>query len=457
MNTILIIEDKESMARMLKQTLEGEGYRVITAGDGEEGVSRFQEGSVDLVISDLKLPKKDGLEVLHTIKEIVPSVPFIMMTAFGTIETAVTAVKEGAFDFITKPFNTDHLLILIQRALEGLRLKAENRALKEELADRVGMPQIVGKSPAITQLLELTRKVAATEATVLLLGESGTGKELFARAVHYMSPRNAGPFVAINCAAIPRDLLENELFGHERGAFTGAKDRKLGKFELADGGTIFLDEIGEMDISIQAKLLRVLETDEFDRVGGAKPVACDVRVVAASNRNLVDAIKEKRFREDLYYRLNVFPMVIPPLRERPEDIPMLVNHYVESCAREMKRPVPAVTKNAMEMLALHTWKGNIRELKNCLERALILCDDTILPEHLGIAPCEATTAAVAPITLDGSLHEASMAAMRVTESRMIAGVLVRTGGNKVKASKILQVSYKTLLTKIKEYDLEKTE
>jgi len=453
--TILIVEDKESMAKMLKQTLEDEKYFVITANDGEEGIQRFMENRVDLVISDLRLPKKDGLQVLHAIKEASPMVPFIMMTAFGTIETAVSAVKEGAFEFITKPFNTDHLLILIQRALEGSRLKAENVVLKEELADRIGLPQIISKGPIISHLLELTRKVAVTNTTVLLLGESGTGKELFARAIHHLSPRSSGPFVPINCAAIPKDLLENELFGHERGAFTGAKERKLGKFELADGGTLFLDEISEMDVNLQAKLLRVLESSEFDRVGGTRAIKIDVRVVAASNRNLTEAIAEQRFREDLYYRLNVFPIVIPPLRERREDIPPLVNHFVEACAREMKRSAPTVSDAALNMLMGYPWKGNVRELKNCIERALILCEGTILPEHLGMVTCETAGPITLSTSLTGSLQETAAAATKAAESRMIADVLAQTGGNKLKASKILQVSYKTLLTKIKEYDLEK--
>ncbi|MBI5380002.1 MAG: sigma-54-dependent Fis family transcriptional regulator, partial [Nitrospirae bacterium] len=303
MDTILVIEDKESMAQMLRQTLEGEGYRVLTVKDGEAGLKQFGGERVDLVLTDLKLPKKDGLEVLRGVREADPLVPVIVMTAYGTIETAVAAVKDGAFDFLTKPFDTGHLLVLIQRALEGVRARRENLILKEEFREQLGLPTIVGKSEALQEVIRQIRKAAPTTATVLLLGESGTGKELFARALHHMSLRKDAPFVALNCAAIPRDLLESELFGHERGAFTDAKERKLGRFELAHGGTLFLDEIGEMDLALQSKLLRALEGHAIERVGGTKPIAIDVRIVAASNRDLQQAVLAKQIREDLYYRL----------------------------------------------------------------------------------------------------------------------------------------------------------
>lgn len=450
-----MIEDKESMGQMLVQSMESEGYRAVWAKDGREGLQKLKETKVDLVVTDLKLPYKSGLEILQAVKAHNPLIPVIVMTAYGTIETAVKAVKEGAYDFLTKPFDPDHLLLLISKALEKQRLVTENLILKEEATNRLRMPKIVGKSAKICEVEAKVQKVAESKTTVLLLGESGTGKELFARALHSLSPRREGPFVAINCAAIPKDLLESELFGHEKGAFTGAVERHLGKFELADRGTIFLDEIGDMDLSLQAKLLRVLEGDEFMHVGGTSKVKVDVRVVAASNRDLQAAISEKAFREDLYYRLSVFPITIPPLRERREDIPALVEHFIAYYCKEMKKDIKTVSRDAMEILMNHPWTGNVRELQNCIERAIILSETTeILPEHLGIRSRSLSEAVVKEIPMTGSLQEVSSAASRLAESRLIKKVLQETGGNKSRAAEILQVSYKTLLTKIKDYGLE---
>jgi DNA-binding NtrC family response regulator len=455
METILVIEDKESMAQMLRQTLEGEGYRVLTAKDGEEGLKQFGGERVDLVLTDLKLPRKDGLEVLRGVREADPFVPVIVMTAFGTIETAVAAVKDGAFDFLTKPFDTGHLLVLIQRALEGVRARRENLILKEEFREQLGLPTIVGKSEALQEVIRQIRKAAPTTATVLLLGESGTGKELFARALHHMSLRKTGPFVALNCAAIPRDLLESELFGHERGAFTDAKERKLGRFELAHGGTLFLDEIGEMDLALQSKLLRALEGHAIERVGGTKPITIDVRIVAASNRDLGQAVQAKQLREDLYYRLSVLPVRIPPLRERREDIPLLVDHFLDKFGRETKRGAMTLAPETLQALMQHPWKGNVRELENCIERAVILSEGVVIrPETLGLGPSESAEAHPQEPHLQGGLHETASAAVRAAETRMIKKVLAETKGNKSRAAEILQVSYKTLLTKIKEYGLE---
>lgn len=337
MDTILVIEDKDSMRAMLKQTLEGEGYEVIPAKDGAEGIKRFADERVSLVLTDLKLPKKDGFEVLKAVKADNPLLPVIVMTAFGTIEIAVKAVKEGAYDFLTKPFDTDHLIVLIKRALDATRVAAENILLKSELADRFGFPTIIGKSKLLQDITTSIQKVAPTNASVLLNGESGTGKELFARAIHYLSPRKDGPFVAINSAAIPRELLESELFGYERGAFTGADARKLGRLELADKGTVFLDEIGDMDLSLQAKLLRVLQEQTIQRVGSNKTIKIDVRIVTATNKDLSKAVADKSFREDLFYRLNVFPITIPPLRERRDDIPPLAGHFLAKFCAEVKK------------------------------------------------------------------------------------------------------------------------
>jgi DNA-binding NtrC family response regulator len=377
------------------------------------------------------------------------------MTAFGSVEAAVAAMKEGAFDFITKPFDTDHLIILIKRALETQRLVTENILLKEEVFSRFGLPRIIGKSRNIIDVAQLVQKVAPTKTTVLILGESGTGKELFARAIHNLSSRKHYPFVPINCAAIPKDLLESELFGHEKGSFTGADARKLGKFELADKGTIFLDEIGDMDLSIQAKLLRAIEEGEIERVGAITPLTLDVRIVAASNKDLSKAVDEKKFREDLFYRLNVFPVKVPPLRERREDIPLLVEYFIHKYSNEMKTNVKSISDEALDMLMGYHWKGNVRELENTIERAVILCDgDVITTDHFVLSSEAVSGTAPALSLTNGTLGSVAKEALRVAETKRITSVLRETKGNKSRAADILQVSYKTLLTKIKEYGIE---
>lgn len=453
MMSILIVEDKESMALMLKETLESEGYRAIIAMDGAEGIKKIKQESPDMVITDLKLPGKDGLQVLKASKEENPLRPVVVMTAFGSVETAVAAMKEGAFEFITKPLNIDHLLMLINRALENQRLLTENILMREEFSSKIGLPDIIGKSRAITDVADKIQKVSPTRTTILLIGESGTGKELFARSIHYLSGRKDYPFVPINCAAIPKDLLESELFGFEKGAFTGADSRKLGKFELAHKGTIFLDEIGEMDQALQAKLLRVIQEGELERIGGEKPIKIDVRIIAASNRNLEMAMEEGLFREDLFYRLNVFPIRIPPLRERSEDIPLLAEHFMKKYARELKTDDKEITDDAMCLLSGYNWKGNVRELENTIERAIILCEGTsITPEHISLNPHHQSTGAI-NMPADGTLEEVAKKALRAAESGRIREALRESDGNKTKAASILKVSYKTLLTKIKEYNI----
>ena len=455
METILVIEDKESMAEMLKETLESEGYVVISARDGVDGIRHLKEGKIDLVLTDLKLPKKGGIDILKASREENPLIPVIVMTAYGSVETAVAAMKEGAFDFITKPFDTDHLLMLIKRAIETHRLHTENILLKEEFASKLGFPRIVGKSEKIADVAQMVQKVATTKSTVLLLGESGTGKELFARAIHNLSHRRDYPFVPINCAAIPRDLLESELFGHEKGSFTGADVKKLGKFELADKGTIFLDEVGDMDLTIQSKLLRAIESGEIERVGAVKAIMVDVRIVAASNKDLEKAVEDRKFREDLYYRLNVFPIRIPPLRERREDIPLLVDYFMNKYCLEIKTPIKGVSKEALDMLMNYHWKGNVRELENAIERSVILCDgDTITPEHFVLNRQSVFESAKRSLSLGGTLEDVAKEALRIAETQKIVEVLKETRGNKSKAAEILHVSYKTLLTKIKEYGIE---
>lgn len=448
MATILIVEDNESMAKMLNQTLSSEGYKTLLCTDTPCGLEQIQNENIDLVLTDLRLPSGTGIDILSAVREQGQFAPVILMTAFGRIEDAVRAVKEGAYDFITKPFDPDHLLLLIKRALEKKRLLTENVLLKEGRDKDV--PRLIGSSPRFMEALHLAHKVAPSKATVLLSGESGTGKEVFAKTIHHLSSYKDGPFVAINCAAIPKELLESELFGHEKGAFTGATDKRTGKFELANNGTIFLDEIGEMDPGLQAKLLRVLQGDSIERVGGSKKIEVDVRVIAASNRDLKEAINDKSFREDLYYRLTVFPITLPPLRERREDIPLLAYHFISTYNVELKKHIRDISEPAMELLIQHPWKGNIRELGNCIERAMILCEgSTILPEHLGMPDAGIKADEVST----GGLAELVSAATRSAEVRAIRAMLELTKGNKSRAAEILKVSYKTLLTKIKDYGI----
>jgi DNA-binding NtrC family response regulator len=455
METILVIEDKESMTKMLRDALEAEGYNVISAQNGLQGINQIKGSRIDLVLTDLKLPEKDGIDVLKAAKEENQLMPVIVMTAYGSVETAVTAMKEGAFDFITKPFDIDHLLMLIKRALETQRVLTENILLKEEFASKLGLPVIIGKSEKITDVAELVQKVAPTKTTVLLLGESGTGKELFARAIHNLSPRRNYPFVPINCAAIPKELLESELFGHEKGSFTGADAKKFGKFELADGGTIFLDEVGDMDLILQSKLLRAIEESEIERVGGLKTIKVDVRIVAASNKDLDKAVEDKSFREDLYYRLNVFPVKIPPLKERKEDIPLLVEYFINKYCLELKTSQKSISKDALDILMNYHWKGNVRELENTLERAIILCDgDSITTEHIALTQRSEPVSAEQLSLSEATLEDVAKRALKIAETQRIVEALRQTKGNKSKASELLRVSYKTLLTKIKEYGIE---
>ena len=446
MDTILVIEDKESMRDMLKQTLEVEGYRVITAKDGSEGIRKLEDERIGLVLTDLKLPKKDGFEVLKAVKQENPLLPVIVMTAFGTIETAVKAVKEGAWDFLTKPFDTGHLLVLIKRALDATRLASENILLREELAGKLGMPRIIGRSSRLQEITSKIQKVAPTNATVLIRGESGTGKELFARAIHYMGVRKDAPFVTINCAAIPRELLESELFGYERGAFTGADARKLGKLELADKGTVFLDEIGDMDLALQAKLLRVLQEQVIERVGGGRPIRIDVRIVAATNKDIEKAVAAGLFREDLYYRLNVFPITIPPLRDRRDDIPALSQHFLNKYSAEVGKGQLAISEEAMEILMKSPWKGNVRELENVIEMAVILSDgQDIAADHLPVKVAEGR-----PVEFPLPQEQMSMEEL---EARYIEQVFRQTRFHKVKTAQILKISRKTLDRKLAEYGI----
>ncbi|MCJ7459110.1 MAG: sigma-54 dependent transcriptional regulator [candidate division Zixibacteria bacterium] len=452
MPSILVIDDKESMRQMLAKTLESEGYEVDVARDGEVGLDKAKEKRFDLVLTDLKLPNMDGLRVLSSFKDLDPEISVIVMTAYGTIETAVQAIKQGAFDFLTKPFDVDHLNVLIQRALENRRLLAENVLLREELAQSLGFTEIIGKSEKMKEVTRLVKKVAPSDTTALLLGESGTGKELFARAIHSLSPRKNGPYVAINCAAIPRELLENELFGSEKGAYTGAVVRKMGKFEIAEKGTIFLDEIGDLDIALQAKILRVLQEKRFERLGGTKTISVDVRVIAASNFDLKKAIEKKLFREDLYYRLSVFPISIPPLRERREDVPELADFFIRKYCLEMKKEKKTPSADALNLMDKYLWPGNVRELENTVERAIILCEGKkILPEHLAI---RLPSNSEIRLREGAGLKEVGQFAQAEAEKAMILRVLTQTRGNKRKTADILKIDYTTLFEKIKKYNID---
>src|SRR6267143_3223460 len=389
MPDILLVEDKDSLRRVLRLTLENAGYTVSEAVDARSALNEIAGTPHKLVLTDLRMPNGSGLDVLRAARAADSGAPVIVMTAFGSIDEAVQAMKDGAHDFLQKPVDSNHLLLLVERALEQERLRTENILLREEWSRRYGFPRIIGESEALKQAVSETQRVAQTEATVLLLGESGTGKELFARAVHHLSARRDKPFVAINCAAIPETLIENELFGHERGAFTGAGDRRLGKFELASSGTVFLDEIGELPLAVQGKLLRVIEEKSVDRIGGRGPVPVDVRVVAATNKDLRGAVDKGEFRGDLFFRLAVFPIEIPPLRERGEDVVLLGRHFAAQIGNDLRGREATLSDASVAALRGHRWPGNIRELQNSIERACILADETSLePRDLGFMSIE---------------------------------------------------------------------
>jgi DNA-binding NtrC family response regulator len=457
---ILLVEDKDSLRTMLRHALERQGHAVLEARDQPEAVRFLQQAQPSVVLSDLRLPEGDGFGVLRASKEIDVDVPVIVMTAYGSIEDAVAAMKEGAMDFLAKPVDPDHLLLLVQRALEQRRIVTENLLMKEELAVRRGAPLLVGDDASLRKVFAGMQRAAATDTTVLLEGESGTGKELFARSLHALSPRAEQPFVAINCAAIPETLLETELFGHEKGAFTGAYARKPGKFEMAHRGTLFLDEIGDLPLTLQAKILRALEEKRFERVGGTASVQVDVRLVAATNKGLRAAVAARRFREDLYFRLSVFPITVPPLRERTGDIPLLARYFVDRFCRDLKKKPLVLSPEALEQLQTYRWPGNVRELQNCIERAVILAEgEAILPRHLNLSFVDATPpeAAASPweqIDLSGTLNEAIRRVTAEVEKLKIQNVLREADNNKGRAAEFLGVSYKTLLAKLKEHRIE---
>ena len=444
---------------MLRHALEEQGHTVVEAVDQPSAVQQLQQARPAVVLTDLKLPDGDGFGVLRAAKELDPELPVVVMTAYGSIQDAVTAMKEGAMDFLAKPVDPDHLLLLVERAIAQRRMAIDNVLLKQELAERRGAPRIVGEDPKLRQVSQQLHRAAGTDTTVLLEGESGTGKELFARALHALSSRNDGPFVAINCAAIPETLLETELFGHEKGAFTGAAARKPGRFELAHRGTLFLDEIGDLPLPLQAKILRALEEKRFERVGGTQSLHVDVRIVAATNRGLKAAVAARQFREDLFFRLSVFPIDIPPLRERPGDIATLARHFMDKFSRDMNKKVHFAPA-ALEELQTYPWPGNVRELQNCIERAVILCDgDTIQPRHLSLTFKVGPGAVAAPVSpwdqidLSGTLLEATRRVTSEVERRKVEQAMQDAAGNRQRAAEALQISYKALTSKLREFGI----
>src|SRR6058998_2763783 len=450
--TLLIADDDPGRRQSLERTLTREGYRVILASDGNAALERLQAGGVDLVLTDLKMPGLSGIELLRAVKAIASEVDVILLTAFGTVEEAVKAMKEGAYDFLTKPFQRAQLLRLIRQALERRDLIQQNRALQQRLDALLSQGEVVGVSPAWRRLMNLVNQVADSSATVLIQGESGTGKELVARAIHERSPRKGGPFIAVNCAALPETLLESELFGYEKGAFTGATSRREGRFELAAGGTLFLDEVADLSLVTQPKILRVLQEGEFERLGGNRTIRVDVRIVAATNQVLTEMVREKRFREDLYYRLNVITVRVPPLRERHEDIRLLAQHYLRVYAAKNGRKLEGLSNEALERLESYAWPGNVRELENLIERTVLLArkdriDAEDLPEEV---------AGVKRPPRDAILELVGTPLADI-EQRLLDETLRITGGNKTQAAKLLGIDVRTVARKLERREDDQAE
>jgi len=455
---ILVIDDESVNLEALELLLGRAGYQVTPCASGEEALTRLDKQSpFDLVLSDLTLPGLSGIDILRRVKEMSPQTPVILITGNATAESAVEAMKQGAFDYILKPFDFEKLKLQVAKAVEQGRLLAENTRLRQQLHARYRFDNIIGHSQAMQRVFSQLAKVVATDSTVLITGESGTGKELVAKAIHFNGPRKAKPFIAINCGAIPAELLESELFGHVKGAFTGAINDKAGKFEAAGGGTIFLDEIGTMPLHLQTKLLRVLQEHEVERVGSSRPIKLDVRVISATNADLLAEVKAGRFREDLYYRLHVIPLQLPPLRDRAADILLLARHFGDTLCREMNRPEISFSREAMRLLELYEWPGNVRELENVVERTIALADGPLItPEDLppdisGLA-AEAGTDTIAPeVTEEGLDMPATVAAI---ERRMIEQALELAGGVKARAARLLGLNRTTLVEKMKRLGME---
>jgi two-component system response regulator HydG len=444
---LLVADDDPGLRESLERTLTREGYHVVLASDGRAALERVQTGDFDVIVTDLKMPGLTGLELLRAAKAIAPDVDVILLTAFGTVEEAVKAMKDGAYDFLTKPFRREQLLKLVSKALERRALIRQNRALQQQLEDLRGKGQMIGVSPVFRRVITLVEQIADSSATVLIQGESGTGKELMARAIHEGSRRRQGPFIAVNCAALPETLLESELFGYEKGAFTGAAGRKEGRFELADGGTLFLDEIADLSPITQPKILRVLQEGEFERLGAIRTIKVDVRIVTATNQDLVQMVREKRFREDLYYRLNVITITVPPLRERPEDIPLLAEHFLRVYAAKNNRKLEGFTLEAMRRLESYVWPGNVRQLENVIERTVVLARD----RRIDADDLPAEIGGVKRPPRDAILDLVGVPLDEI-EQRLLDETLRITGGNKTQAAKLLGIDVRTVARKLERRD-----
>ena len=444
-NTVLIVDDDHAHRTMLRTLLTGWGYAIVEADDGDVAIEMVHEQPFDLILMDIRMIKVSGIEALMKIKEFNPSIPVILMTAYSSVETAVDGLKKGAYDYLTKPLDFDELRLVIERAMDHTRLREENRLLRESLGVHFDRHNIIGRSAPMERLLETVGQVSLAEATVLITGESGTGKELIAGAIHFNSPRKDKPFVKINCAAITETLLESELFGHEKGSFTGADRRKEGKFRYADGGSLFLDEVSEMSVAMQVKLLRVLQEREFTRVGGNEVIKIDVRVIAATNKNLLEEIDTGRFRDDLFYRLNVINLNVPPLRERKEDIPLLAHHFLTMFSEKNNKQIQGFTPQAMDRMLKYEWPGNIRELMNVVERAVVLSRSQYLDEHNLSLMEKPEFYSKEVVPGNTSLEE--------VEKATVLKTLEATGGNKSEAARRLGITRRTLHQKLRKYGM----
>lgn len=442
--TILVIDDEKNIRTGLQAALELDGYEVLLAEDGTAGLSLALNNDVDLVITDLRMPGISGEEVLRRITSETPGIPVIVLTGHGTVESAVEAMRSGAYDFLTKPLNLDRLSLLVKRALQNRELILHNRELEQEAEKRKSFEHIIGKSPAMLKLFDVVKRVAPTKASVLITGESGVGKELIANALHNLSPRNDNPFIKVHCAALAENLLESELFGHEKGAFTGAVSRKRGRFELAHGGTIFLDEIGEINQSVQIKILRVLQEKMFERVGGEETLEVDVRVITATNRDLEQEIAEGRFREDLFYRLNVVRVHVPPLRERKDDLPLMISAFVKEFARENGKVIESIEPKARQALYAHDWPGNVRQLRNCIESSVVMATGTTITlDELPPSIRDMDDVPAIAIPVGSTMADA--------EREVILQTLAAQNGNKSRTAEVLGIGRKTLHRKLDEY------
>ncbi len=446
MAEILIVDDEKLVRDFLCETLSRTGYSVRTAENGEAGLKEIADREFDCVFTDVKMPQASGIDLLKAVKQTSPLTSVVVITAYGTVSDAVEAMKLGAFDYLPKPFTPEHIEVTAKKALEYRRLLLENRRLKKELAGK--FENIIGRTPSMKKVFDLVESVAPSRATVLLIGESGTGKELIARSIHHLSPRKEAPFVRVNCAALPEGLIESELFGHEKGAFTGALRQTRGRFEMADGGTLLLDEISEIPIGLQSKLLRILQEREFERVGSGYTLKVDVRVIATTNRNLAEAVKKGNFREDLYYRLNVVKVEMPPLRDRREDIPLLAAHFIHKYASENGKKIDGIAPRALSLLTDYPWPGNVRELENFIERGVVVAQSNVL------LPSDFPKELVLGLASDGEDRLRPGTTIEEVEKRLIIKTLEAVEGNKTKAAQMLGITARTLHNKLAEYGLK---